>query len=158
VSMAGEPAYIAALADGTTRVVSVAGRVSSGFDARLLADATARAGAHDVRQLDRYDAYYRDRRRVRPLPVLVVQFDDVNRSRFYVDVKTARIEAAYGDSDWPTRWLYHGLHSLDVPWLYAHRPLWDIVVIAFMLGGAALSSTGLVLAWRVLVRWPGAYA
>jgi len=42
--------------------------------------------------------------------------------------------------------------SLGFPWLYNHRPLWDIVVIAFMLGGMALSTTALVVAWQVLGR------
>ena len=51
-----------------------------------------------------------------------------------------------------SRWLYHGLHSLDFPWLYNYRPLWDIVVITFMVGGTALCVTSLVLAWRVLGR------
>jgi hypothetical protein len=58
----------------------------------------------------------------------------------------------YSSSDWVTRWLYHGLHSLDVPWLYNHRPAWDIVVITFMLGGTALAVTACVLAWQVLGR------
>ena len=53
------------------------------------------------------------------------------------------------------RWLYHGLHSLDFPWLYNYRPLWDIVVITFMVGGTALCVTSLVLAWRVLGRTLG---
>jgi hypothetical protein len=44
------------------------------------------------------------------------------------------------------------LHSLDFPWLYKYRPLWDIVVILLMLGGTALCVTSLVLTWRVLVR------
>jgi len=57
---------------------------------------------------------------------------------------------SYSSRDWVTRWAYHGLHSLDFPWLYNHRPLWDIVVITFMLGGAALSVTSVILAWRVL--------
>ena len=43
-----------------------------------------------------------------------------------------------------------------------YRPLWDIVVIAFMLGGTALWVTSLILAWRVLGRkiraWAGAPA
>ena len=51
-----------------------------------------------------------------------------------------------------SRWLYHGLHSLDFPWLYNYRPLWDIVVITFMVGGTALCVTSLILAWRVLGR------
>jgi hypothetical protein len=50
------------------------------------------------------------------------------------------------------RWLYHGLHSLDFPWLYKYRPLWDVVVISLMLGGTALCVTSLVLTWRVLAR------
>ena len=51
-----------------------------------------------------------------------------------------------------SRWLYRGLHSLDFPWLYKYRPLWDIVVITLMLGGTALCMTSLVLTWRVVVR------
>ena len=58
----------------------------------------------------------------------------------------------YSSSNWVSRWLYHGLHSLDFPWLYNYRPLWDIVVITFMLGGTALCVTSLILAWRVLGR------
>ena len=54
--------------------------------------------------------------------------------------------------NWVNRWLYHGLHSLDFPWLYNYRPLWDIVVITFMVGGTALCVTSLILAWRVLGR------
>jgi hypothetical protein len=50
------------------------------------------------------------------------------------------------------RWLYHGLRSLDFPWLYQRRPLWDIIMIAFMAGGTALCVTSLVLAWRVVKR------
>ena len=47
------------------------------------------------------------------------------------------------------------LHSLDFPWLYSHRPVWDIVVIMFMLGGSALSITSVILGWRVLTRTIG---
>jgi hypothetical protein len=36
--------------------------------------------------------------------------------------------------------------------LYNYRPLWDIVVIALMLGGTALCVTSLVMTWRVLAR------
>ena len=66
-----------------------------------------------------------------------------------------RLQSAFetaSDADWSSRWLYHGLHSLDFPWLYNYRPLWDVVVITFMVGGTALCVTSLVLAWRVLGR------
>jgi hypothetical protein len=58
----------------------------------------------------------------------------------------------YSASNWVSRWLYHGLHSLDFPWLYNYRPAWDIVMIAFMIGGTALCVTALILAWRVVGR------
>jgi hypothetical protein len=50
------------------------------------------------------------------------------------------------------RWLYHGLHNLDFPFLYYKRPLWDIVVILLSLGGLALSATTLVPSYRRLAR------
>ena len=50
------------------------------------------------------------------------------------------------------RWLYQGLHSLDFPFLYYQRPLWDIVVIALSIGGTVLSVTTLLPAWRRLNR------
>jgi hypothetical protein len=58
----------------------------------------------------------------------------------------------YNSRAWVNRWLYSALHSLDFPFLYNYRPLWDIVVIAFMLGGTGLCVTSLVLAWRTLGR------
>jgi hypothetical protein len=50
------------------------------------------------------------------------------------------------------RWLYHGFHSLDFPFLYYRRPLWDIVVIVLSIGGIAMSVTSALPAWRRLAR------
>lgn len=50
------------------------------------------------------------------------------------------------------RWLYHGRHSLDFPFWYYRRPLWDIVLIGLSLGGFVLSATTLMPAWRRLAR------
>jgi hypothetical protein len=99
-----------------------------------------------------HDVYYLDRQRQRPLPVILITLNDAEHTRYYIDPKTARVVGTYSSRDWVTRWLYHGLHSLDFPWLYNHRPAWDIVVITFMLGGTALVVTSFVLAWRVLGR------
>jgi hypothetical protein len=86
------------------------------------------------------------------LPVVYARMNDAAATRYYIDPKTATIVGGYSEREWMTRWLYHGLHSLDFPWLYNYRPLWDIVVITLMLGGTALCVTSLVLAWRVLAR------
>jgi hypothetical protein len=96
--------------------------------------------------------YYLDRHRERPLPVVLARLNDAEKTRLYIDPKTSRLVGTYSSSNWMSRWLYHGLHSLDFPWLYNYRPLWDIVVITFMVGGTALCVTSLVLAWRVLGR------
>jgi hypothetical protein len=78
--------------------------------------------------------------------------NDAVGTRYYIDPKTARVVGTYSARGWVSRWLYHGLHSLDFPWLYNYRPLWDIVVIALMLGGTAVCVTSIVLTWRVLAR------
>jgi hypothetical protein len=156
VSFPGRPAYLATIVDGETRVLSLDGDLAVEFDrqglAELVTAAIAPVGPVEVRLLDRYDAYYLDRRGERPLPVLSVRLNDPEQSRYYVDPRTARVVGGYSTSRWMTRWLYHGLHSLEFPWLYEHRPLWDIVVITFMLGGTALVVTSVVLAWRVVWR------
>ncbi len=78
--------------------------------------------------------------------------NDADKTRYYIDPKTAKVVITYSNRNWVKRWLYNGLHSLNFPWLYNYRPLWDIVVITFMTGGTALCVTSLVLAWRVLGR------
>jgi hypothetical protein len=106
----------------------------------------------EIKMLDQYDLYYLDRTRQRPLPVILVLMNDADRTRYYIDPKSARVVTTYNDRNWVNRWLYTGLHSLNFPFLYNHRPLWDIVVITFMVGGTALCVTSLVLAWRTLGR------
>ena len=156
ISFDGRPTYIAVLEGGGTRIVPVDGTPSAEFDrARVIALVTKAAearGGVDVRVVDRYDRYYLDRRHERPLPVVLAQLNDTEHTRLYIDPKTARVVGSYSSGRWASRWLYHGLHSLDFPWLYDHRPAWDIVMIAFMLGGTAVSVTSIVLAWRVLGR------
>jgi len=152
-SVAGEPFFIAVLGGGDTRVLTLDGRPATEFDRRRIIDivkAAEPARLGDVRELNQYDRYYLDRRRHRPLPVILARLNDADQTRYYIDPKTARVVGTYSSRNRVSRWLYHGLHSLDFPWLYNHRPAWDIVVIVFMAGGTALAATAFVLAWRVV--------
>jgi hypothetical protein len=155
-SFMGQPGYLATLADGTTRIVPIDGQPTTGFTPERITEfvtkTVGRDSLADIRTIHQYDMYYLDRRRERPLPVVLARMNDDESSRYYIDPKTSRVVGSYGSSNWMTRWAYHGLHSLDFPWLYNYRPLWDIVVITFMVGGTALCVTSLVLAWRVLGR------
>jgi hypothetical protein len=155
-SFAGEPIYLATLAGGSTRVVPLNDAPRAEIDRQRIIDVVTKAaqpeGLKEIRVIEQYDAYYLDRRRQRPLPVILARLNDAEQTRYYIDPKTGRVAGNYSASNWVSRWLYHGLHSFDFPWLYNYRPLWDIVVITFMAGGAALCVTSLVLAWRVLGR------
>jgi hypothetical protein len=154
-SFAGEPIYLATNGNGETRLVPVRGPPKASFDIedvmRIVRTAAGESLA-DLRVMDRYDAYYLDRLRQSPLPVVYAEMNDPVRTRYYIDPKTAGIVGNYSARNWVSRWLYHGLHSLDFPWLYNYRPLWDLVVITLMLGGTAICVTSLVLTWRVLAR------
>ncbi len=160
VEVAKTPFYIVSAGPGETRIVPLDGPPEPAFNQRLLQDAVmAAAGSVALQEfglIDRYDRYYIDRRRALPLPVFRVRLDDPARTHYYIDATTARVVGSYSSRDWVARWIYHGLHSLNFPWLYDHRPLWDIVVITFMLGGAALSVTSVMLAWGVIGRRLGA--
>ena len=155
ISFAGQPAYLVTSGSGNTRVVPVRGDWLDGLNADALIQRMREAGGEHVaaiRLMENYDAFYRDRTGARPLPVISIRMNDALASRYYVDPKTATLIETYSEREWVKRWLINGLHSLDFPWLYNRRPLWDIVVIALMAGGTALCVTSLVLTWRSVVR------
>jgi len=155
VSYDGKPHYLATNGRGETRVIPVHGKPMPAFDANELMSrvrAQAGNGLAELTLIHEYDAYYLDRLRRRPLPVIYARMNDAVGTRYYIDPKTATIVESYSAREWVGRWLYRGLHSLDFPWLYKYRPLWDIVVITLMLGGTAICVTSLMLAWRVLAR------
>ena len=102
--------------------------------------------------LSAYDAYYYDRSQRRRLPVLRVRYADPQRTWLYFDPYRGAIAGKEDRLTRVNRWLYHGLHSLDFPFLYDRRPLWDVVVILLSLGGIAVSVTSVAQGWRRLRR------
>jgi len=104
----------------------------------------------EFRLVSEYDAYYLDRHGERPLPVILVRLKE--GERYYIDPGTARLAGSYGPSAWVNRWLYHGLHSWNLPWLYNYRPAWDIFVLVLMLGGVSLCVTSVIIGFQLLRR------
>jgi hypothetical protein len=74
------------------------------------------------------------------LPVLRVEFDDPERTLLYIDPHSGAPAGAYDASGRRLRGLY------------GTRPLWDVLVLAFMLGGFAMSVTGTWIGWKWLKR------
>jgi hypothetical protein len=88
---------------------------------------------------------------LRPLPVLRVRYADPDSTWLYLDPQLGTLTKQDRGGRW-NRWLYHGLHNLDFPFLYYRRPLWDITLIVLSIGGVVLSATTLVPSWHRLVR------
>ena len=133
-------------------------RAAAAIDRDLLLT-SARAAMPDVPLtsadwLDAYDSYYyaREPNGRLPLPVLRVRFGDAQQTWLYIDPDRGTILRKEERLTRVNRWLYHGLHSLDFPWLYHRRPLWDLVVIGLSLGGMASAVTSLRPAWIRLRR------
>lgn len=154
ISVAGEPMYLATAAMNQSRIVPLRGEPTSTVGQKSIIEACQRAAqpssVAQIRLVTKYEAYYLDRHNALPLPALFLQLNDQANSSFYIDPKTARLVESYDSASRRNRWLYHGFHSMDFPWLYEYRPAWDILVLGLLIGGSALSVTSLILASRVL--------
>jgi hypothetical protein len=157
-SFAGDPIYLATASRGETRIIPVHGDPLESFDHERILNVVTNAirpvSLAETKLMTRYDAYYLDRLGERPLPVLFVQLGDEAHSRYYIDPKTAQVVGSYRSSteSWVNRWLYHGLHSINFPWLYNYRPAWDIVVLTLMLGGTTLCVTSVIIGFQLVRR------
>jgi len=155
----GRPYYLARDHLSQTRMLSALGDSESCISDMphlelLQAAARVASGASpaDNTLLTAYDSYYYDRTRQKPLPVLRVRFADSRQTWLYVNPATTAIEARYTNRSRYERWLYQGLHDLDFPFLYWHRPAWDLTVIILSLGGISLIVTSVVLAVKYLQK------
>jgi hypothetical protein len=155
-TLGGEPYYSARGTPSISRIIPVNGTVFEQFDEawilRQISQALKPAMIAEARILSQYDAYYLDRHQQHPLPALPVRVNDSADSTLYIDLKTARLVEAYGRRARINRWLYHGLHSWDLPWLYRYRPAWDIFVLLLLVGGTCLCITSVILGFELLQR------
>jgi hypothetical protein len=128
----------------------------TGFGREAMEEIAAAAmpgvAVQDAEWLSAYDGYYYDLRGSRPLPVLRVRYEDENATWLYLDPEQGGVVQRSTSVSRTRRWLYQGLHSLDFPFLYFKRPLWDIVVIVLSIGGTILSFTTMLPAYRRLKR------
>jgi uncharacterized iron-regulated membrane protein len=114
----------------------------------------------DAIWLNEYDDYYYKTvssfdlglpRMAKTLPVLRVRYDDAAQTWLYLTPSPGQIYKAE-QQDRANRWGYYGLHGLDFAVLYRYRPLWDVVVVALLVGVGVSSITSLVPACRRLAR------
>lgn len=88
----------------------------------------------------------------KPLPVMVLTFDDPAETWLYMDLRTGRVLQRLDGHARVKRWLFALLHSWDWKPLLDVRPLWDFLLVLASIGGFLLGLTGAVVGWRRLVR------
>ena len=152
MQVGGKPYYVVSDRPGRTVLLNEKGAVAPPFSEAFLLEAARRAVpdgriVEAVRLAD-YDAYYYDREWRKPLPVLRVKFDDPGKTWLYIDPARGAVISRFDRWLRFDRWVYHGLHSLDFPFLWRYRPWWDVVVIVLLAGGLALSVTGVMMGFH----------
>src|SRR5262249_48749610 len=80
-----------------------------------------------------------------------VRFDDPKQTWLYMTPSHGQMTHVTTETR-IVRWSLYGFHALDFAFLYNHRPLWDIVVVALLIGSTLLSSTTLLPMYRRLRR------
>ncbi|KAF1042741.1 MAG: hypothetical protein GAK35_02551 [Herbaspirillum frisingense] len=162
-NLAGSPFVLARDAHDRSRLVTEDGGrlvVAPQWPQDMLQQAAASlmaAPVTDVEVLHAYDAYYyrRDPEAMmggsaRRLPVLKVSFDDPGRTQVYIDIATGQVELGADRAQRIGRWLFSFLHSWDLRGMLDAGWIREAVLIAFSLGGLALSASGVIIGWRRL--------
>ena len=127
---------------------------------RVAREAMPGVAVRDARWLTEYDDYYYKTvssfdlglpRMAKTLPVLRVRYADAAQTWLYLTPSPGQI-LKVERQDRANRWGYYGLQGLDFAVLWRNRPLWDIVVVALLIGVGVSSVTSLVPACRRLAR------
>jgi hypothetical protein len=150
--LAGKLFWLATREDGSVQRLDAGGREAPVTPDNLREAASLLAGdraiaIEEMRTTE--DEYYFSHHDQVVLPVYRVTLNDAESTRYYLDPATAALLRRVDATSRADRWLFGSLHRLDFPVLRI-RPIWDIVVVLLMLGGTAVSATGVYLAfWRI---------
>lgn len=163
--LAGQPHVLARDAAGAARLLLPQGptgawAVATGWPAAALVQAAGRLrpapiAGHELRH--GYDAYYYARQnasmyadRLRPLPVLRVEFTDAGRTVAYIDPASGDVVHSMDATQRAGRWLFNLLHSWDW-WVLLRAALArEAVFIALSGALALLAGTGVAIGLRRL--------
>lgn len=125
---------------------------------RAVTDAVASGRGIDVSPvqvdtLPRGDNYVAPRPgRAIPLPLLRVRLPGAGGAAYYLDPRTGRLVGRHDALSRRARWLYTGLHDLDLPGIEERPALRLTLIVLLSLGGLAASVSGTIVGWRRLRR------
>jgi uncharacterized iron-regulated membrane protein len=161
----GKLYWMATFEDGGSRRLDASGAPAPVTEAELAAAARRLAGSVAIAEqglMNEPDAYYYALQRRRfediALPYYRIILNDGEQTRVYLDAATgAPVHGVDQAGRW-RRWLFSGLHRLDFAAWMRERPFRDALMWLTLLGGLALSITGVWLAVRrvrsdVILSW-----
>lgn len=94
--------------------------------------------------------YYSTVHNPRPLPGLRIVLGDPAQTWLHIDVKTGQLMELMDHSRRVYRWLFHGLHSWDIPFLLEYDRQRKILLLVFCVAGFLFSLSGVYLGIKVL--------
>jgi len=151
--------YIAYAVNGKTRIVQAEGKdrpLEYSFPAQIITAAMGRLTGNmapsALNFIYQEDNYYYSKHNDSKLPVLRIEYDDPDKTWYYINPSSGAVVLKNTHSRRINRWLYHGLHSLDFFNFQHHRPLWDILIVLLLAGGTGVSITGLIMALKRISR------
>jgi uncharacterized iron-regulated membrane protein len=147
--------WMATFDDGSIKRLDVAGQAAPMSEGDLARAAQRLAGGSGIAEqnlVNEEDAYYyaRERRSLEEgvLPVYRVILQDDGQTRYYLDPGTGALLQRTDSTNRWKRWLFRGLHRLDFAGWMRASPFRDVLMWVTLLGGLAVSATGVYLAVR----------
>lgn len=99
--------------------------------------------------MNEYDNYY-VRRLDLPLPVYKIEVDDADRTVYYANPENGYVRYLTKNKK-IRKWLFNGIHYLDIDWLRAHPLLWKSCLWLLGIGCGIVCLTGVVLSAKTLL-------
>lgn len=96
------------------------------------------------------DTYYYSHHEVREFPVFRVVLDEPQQRRYYLSPVSGQLLAKIDPELRWYRWLFYGLHRGDFTAFLRSRPIWDVLMLTFLLGVTLVCGSGCWMAWRRL--------
>jgi len=125
------------------------------FSAAVLQAQASKLGAYgavaSAHWLSNGDLYFNQDAQITP-KVLRIAFADALNTTYYVDARTTKILASQDSNSRIYRWLFNGLHRMDIPPLGDRLLARRITIFILSAGGVLLTVAGIVLGWRRVRR------